>query len=170
MDYLYAPWRDHYIQGQENRGCVFCYAWDHPLDDATLGVLWSDKACMVIMNKYPYTPGHFMVIPACHTDNIETLETSVWLEMMVRVQQGVKMIKEVLGSHGVNIGMNLGKAGGAGIAEHVHVHLVPRWERDTNFITTIAEARVYSTSFETIYQKLLTASPMYFGYQESQEQ
>jgi diadenosine tetraphosphate (Ap4A) HIT family hydrolase len=98
-----------------------------------------------------------MIIPHHHTDALEELDPATWLHMSALAQQGVRMLKESLGAHAVNIGMNLGKAAGAGIAEHIHLHLVPRWERDTNFITSIAQTRVYSTDFERIYQKLKEA-------------
>ena len=97
------------------------------------GVLFRAKRCFGIMNLYPYTPGHFMVIPYVHTDNIESLDEQTWMEMSAYVREGVKILKRELNAAGVNIGMNLGKAGGAGIAEHVHYHLVPRWSGDTNF-------------------------------------
>lgn len=106
------------------------------------------------MNKYPYTPGHFMIIPHFHTDSLEKLDPKVWIRMSQLAQQGVAMLKEGFGAEGVNMGMNLGSTAGAGIAEHIHLHLVPRFSRDTNFITTIAETRVYSTDFQRIYEKL----------------
>jgi diadenosine tetraphosphate (Ap4A) HIT family hydrolase len=106
------------------------------------------------MNKYPYTPGHFMIIPSLHTDTLENLDEKVWIEMSKYAKKGVKILKEDFGAKGVNLGMNLGSAAGAGIAEHIHLHLVPRWERDTNFITSIADTRIYSTDFERIYRKL----------------
>jgi diadenosine tetraphosphate (Ap4A) HIT family hydrolase len=95
-----------------------------------------------------------MVIPNLHVDGIEALPSEVWLEMSELVQKSVRLLKEEFRVDGVNIGMNLGECGGAGIAEHVHYHIVPRWRKDTNFITTIANTRVYSTDFEKIYVKL----------------
>ena len=102
-----------------------------------------------------------MIIPHVHTDKLEELDSDTWLHMSALAQKGVKLLKEALNAPGVNIGMNLGKAGGAGIAEHIHMHLVPRWERDTNFITAIADTRVYSTDFEKIYQKIKQLLPKY---------
>jgi len=154
-DILYAPWRDEYVAGKVIDGCVFCHITNNPQDDTSLHVLHRDDKCFIVMNKYPYTPGHFMIIPHKHTDKLEELDEKTWLHMTLLAQKCVRMIKEVLNAHGVNIGMNLGKAGGAGIAEHIHMHLVPRWDRDTNFITSIANSRVYSTDFEKIYEKLL---------------
>lgn len=159
---LYAPWRNDYVAGEKIEGCVFCHISSHPQEDATLHVLYRDERCFVVMNRYPYTPGHFMIIPHTHTDVLEALDPVVWLHMSALAQKGVRMLKEGFGAHGVNLGMNLGKAGGAGIAEHIHLHLVPRWERDTNFITAIAHTRVYSTDFERIYQRLKEETKKYF--------
>ena len=106
------------------------------------------------MNRYPYTLGEFMVIPYEHIDNIESLDTQIWLEMSQIVQIGVDVLKRVLNANGVNIGMNLGAAAGAGIAEHIHYHLVPRWERDTNFITTIGYTRVHGVPFMEQFKSL----------------
>jgi len=159
---LYAPWRTEYITEKAIQGCVFCHISTHPDDDETLHVLYRDADCFIVMNKYPYTPGHFMIIPHHHTDSLEELDSRVWLRMSALAQQGVQLLKEAFGAQGVNIGMNLGRAGGAGIAEHIHLHLVPRWERDTNFITAIAETRIYSTDFERIYQKIKVEVPRYF--------
>jgi len=153
-DILYAPWRDEYITNKKIEGCVFCHISAHEAKDKDLHVLYRDEHCFLVMNKYPYTPGHFMIIPHAHTDRLEELDSEVWLHMSALAQKGVRLLKEGMEAKGVNIGMNLGIAGGAGIAEHIHMHLVPRWERDTNFITAIADTRVYSTDFEKIYTKM----------------
>jgi len=154
MDHLYAPWRTEYITGEKIEGCVFCHISKHAELDEKTQVLFRDELCFVVMNKYPYTPGHFMIIPHFHTDSLEKLDPKVWMRISQLAQQGVAMLKEGFGAEGVNMGMNLGSAAGAGIAEHIHLHLVPRFSRDTNFITTIAETRVYSTDFQRIYEKL----------------
>jgi len=159
---LYAPWRSDYVSGQKIEGCVFCHISTNPSEDDSLHVLYRDEHCFVVMNRYPYTPGHFMIIPHQHTDSLEALDSATWLHISMLALKGTRMLKEGFGSHGVNLGMNLGKAGGAGIAEHIHLHLVPRWERDTNFITAIADTRVYSTDFEQVYRKLLELVPTYF--------
>lgn len=151
---LYAPWRNDYVAGPKIEGCVFCHISSHASEDHELHVLYRDERCFIVMNRYPYTPGHFMIIPNHHTDALETLDPETWVHMSQLAQKGVRMLKEGFGANGVNIGMNLGKAGGAGIAEHIHLHLVPRWERDTNFITSIASTRVYSTDFEKIFMRL----------------
>jgi len=158
---LYAPWRDEYVTKEKIQGCVFCHISRHAQDDDSLHVLYRNEHCFMVMNKYPYTPGHFMIIPHMHTDKLEELPSEVWLNMSKLAQQSVRLLKEGFGAHGVNIGMNLGKAAGAGIAEHIHMHLVPRWERDTNFITAIGNTRVYSTDFEKIYKKMKSLIPNY---------
>ena len=158
---LYAPWRDEYITNEKIEGCVFCHIASHAGEDEKLHVLYRDKHCFIVMNKYPYTPGHFMIIPNYHTDKLEDLDSVVWLHMSALAQQCVRLLKDGFGAKGVNIGMNLGAPAGAGIAEHIHMHLVPRWQRDTNFITSIAHTRVYSTDFEKIYEKIKALIPKY---------
>lgn len=154
QDVLYAPWRDEYVTNTKIEGCVFCHISTHNAED--LHILYKDEHCFLVMNKYPYTPGHFMIIPHFHTDKLEELDPKVWLHMSSLAQKGVRLLKDGMNAQGVNIGMNLGAAAGAGIAEHIHLHLVPRWSRDTNFITSIGETRVYSTDFEKIYKKIKT--------------
>ena len=161
-DILYAPWRDEYVAGEKIEGCVFCHISKNSDKDDSFHILHRDAHCFVVMNKYPYTPGHFMIIPHLHTDKLEELDTETWLHISALAQKSVKLLKKGFGAHGVNIGMNLGKAGGAGIAEHIHMHIVPRFERDTNFITSIAATRVYSTDFERIYRKIKSLIPEYF--------
>jgi diadenosine tetraphosphate (Ap4A) HIT family hydrolase len=158
---LYAPWRDEYVTQEKIEGCVFCHISKHAQDDKALHVLYRDKECFIVMNRYPYTPGHFMIIPHMHTDKLEELPREIWLHMADLAQKSVRLLKEGFGAHAVNIGMNLGAAAGAGIAEHIHLHLVPRWQRDTNFITSIGETRVYSTDFEKIYKKIKKLIPKY---------
>ena len=156
MQHLCAPWRSEYFSAKKE-GCVFCGVIASPQDDDKNGVLFRAKRCFGIMNLYPYSPGHFMVIPLQHTDRIEELDEQTWLEMSRFVREGVKILKSELRAEGVNIGMNLGGAAGAGIAEHVHYHLVPRWSRDTNFITTIADVRVNGVPFHPLFEKLKKA-------------
>ena len=160
-DILYAPWRDEYITNDTIQGCVFCHISTHKNDDEDLKVLYRDEHCFIVMNKYPYTPGHFMIIPHFHTDKLESLESETWLHISILAQKGVRLLKEGFGAHGVNIGMNLGASAGAGIAEHIHMHLVPRFNRDTNFITSIGQNRVYSTDFDKIYKKIKSLVPKY---------
>lgn len=161
QDILYSPWRSDYVTQEKIEGCVFCHISSHDQDDEELHVLYRDELCFIVMNRYPYTPGHFMIIPHHHTDKLEELQSDTWLHMSHLAQKCVALLKEGMNAHGVNLGMNLGKAGGAGIAEHIHLHLVPRWTGDTNFITSVAQTRVYSTDFEKIFQKLKSLIPQY---------
>jgi diadenosine tetraphosphate (Ap4A) HIT family hydrolase len=164
MDKLYAPWRTEYVSSENKKtNCVFCDIIKNPKDDETQGVLYRDDDCFVVMNRYPYSPAHFMIIPNFHTNNLEDLDEKVWIKISLLAQKGIKLLKDILNAQGVNIGMNLGKVGGAGIAQHIHLHLVPRWEGDTNFITTIGNTRIYSTNFDNLYQKLKQNAPKYFN-------
>ena len=164
MEKIYAPWRTEYVTKEDKLidGCVFCHIVNHPNDDEELGVLHRDEKFFIVMNRYPYSPGHFMIIPNIHTANLEDLDEKIYAKMSLYAKKGVKLLKDVLQAHGVNIGMNLGKAGGAGISDHIHMNLVPRWTGDTNFITSVGETRVYSTDFEKIYKKLKDNSENYF--------
>ena len=155
MQHLCAPWRSEYFSTKKD-SCVFCDVINSDDDDKN-GVLFRAKHCFGIMNLYPYSPGHFMIIPNQHTDKIEELDDQTWFEMSKFVRLGVEILKKELYANGVNIGMNLGKAAGAGIAEHVHYHLVPRWSGDTNFITTISDVRVNGTPFHPLFEKLKKA-------------
>ena len=150
----FAPWRAQYFNRPKQCDCVFCDIANNPQNDAENFVLFRAKNCFGVMNRYPYTLGEFMVIPYKHIDNIESLKEQIWLEMSAIVQRGVGVLKSILNAGGVNIGMNLGAAAGAGIAEHIHYHLVPRWERDTNFITTIGYTRVHGVPFMQQYESL----------------
>lgn len=162
MQRVYAPWRYDYVAKDQNNGCVFCHI-SKSKDDEELGVLYKDEYCFVVMNRYPYSPGHFMIIPHFHTNNLEDLDPLIWSHISLLAQKGVVMLKNELNAKGVNLGMNLGGVGGAGIEEHIHLHLVPRWYGDTNFITTIGETRVYSVDFEEIYKRLKKVSLNYFA-------
>ncbi len=161
MEHLYAPWRYDYVSVDKIEGCVFCHISKN-INDEKMQVLFSDEYCYVVMNKFPYSPGHMMVVPFFHTSNIDDLQDDVWLQMSIRVRQGVKLLKEVMPCEGVNIGMNLGKAAGAGIEQHVHYHMLPRWNGDTNFISTLGGTRVYPASFDEIFKKLKDNVSKYF--------
>lgn len=161
MERLYAPWRYDYVSEEKIEGCVFCHISKN-IDDEKMQVVFSDEYCYVVMNKFPYSPGHMMVVPFFHTSNIEDLQDDVWMQISKRVQQGVKLLKEVMPCEGVNIGMNLGRAAGAGIEQHVHYHMLPRWNGDTNFISTLGGTRVYPASFDEIFKKLKNNAPKYF--------
>ncbi len=165
MDRLYSPWRADYVSSLNEKidGCVFCNIVKNPNKDDELGVIHREKDFFIVMNKYPYAPAHFMIIPNIHTDKLEDLDPNTWANMAKFAQKGVALLKDVVNAQGVNIGMNLGQVGGAGIAEHIHLHLVPRWMGDTNFITTIGETRIYSTEFDKLFKRLKEEAPKYFS-------
>ncbi|EAH7031133.1 HIT domain-containing protein [Campylobacter lari] len=157
MEYLYAPWRDVYFNNKDKNFCPFCHCKHELNKDEKLGVIFRAKECFGIMNKFPYSPGHFMIIPYEHLENIEDLSDDTWLEISHFVRIGVKILKENFHAKGVNIGMNLGSAAGAGIAPHCHYHLIPRWQGDTNFITTIGQTRVCGSDLKKVYTTLCKA-------------
>lgn len=156
MQHLYAPWRDEYIQDKKPQGCVFCTIAQNQNDHEDR-VLFRSQNYFIVMNKYPYTPGHFMVIPNKHLQSLEMVEPSLWLELSSAVKKSADILQKHFNPQGINLGMNIGDAAGAGIAQHLHYHIVPRWKKDTNFITTIANTRVFSTDFDTIYENLKDA-------------
>ncbi|AXX91823.1 HIT family hydrolase [Malaciobacter molluscorum LMG 25693] len=161
MEHLYAPWRYSYVTDEKIDGCIFCHISKN-VEEEKYQVLFHDELCYVVMNKFPYSPGHLMVIPHFHTDKIEELSDDIWARMSIRIRQSVKLLKDIMPCEGVNIGMNLGKTAGAGIAQHVHYHALPRWAGDTNFISTIAGNRVYPADFDEIFIKLKKQASNYF--------
>ena len=141
MDVLWAPWRMAYVGGPAApRGCIFCAALEgDPRERLLLG---TTPTSLVMLNRYPYTSGHVMVAPRRHTGDLPGLPPAEHAELAETLRRAVATIERVLVPHGVNLGMNLGLAAGAGVADHLHWHVVPRWTGDTNFMTTTAEARV----------------------------
>ncbi len=153
LDILYAPWRIAYILGKKIKGCVFCKAAKQKTDKKNL-ILERKKYCFVILNLYPYNNGHLMIVPYKHTSKIDQLDDKTLLEMNKTAQEYVNKMKKALKAEGFNIGMNIGRIAGAGIDEHLHMHIVPRWAGDTNFSPIIGKAKVISESFESVYEKL----------------
>jgi diadenosine tetraphosphate (Ap4A) HIT family hydrolase len=158
MQHLYAPWRSDYVRGNSGGAeCVFCDISQNLINDKQNCVLYRDELCFAVMNIYPYSPGHFMIIPHKHIEFLDELDPAVWQHISTLAQKGVAALRHGMNAQGVNIGMNIGSSAGAGIAEHLHLHVLPRWTKDHNFITTIGGARVYSVDFEEIYQKVKIA-------------
>ncbi len=157
MDRLWATWRMAYITGEyKNTDCVFCNAPKNTKDEEVL-ILHRGCHCFIIMNLFPYNNGHVMVIPYRHTSDVTTLTDEESLEMMKFTRLIIKVMKNTLNPEGFNIGMNVGRSGGAGIADHLHMHIVPRWTGDTNFMPVVGETRVLSEHLEATYKKLYTA-------------
>ena len=157
MDYLWTPWRYRYIaEAKKDSGCVFCNAPAANRDEDWLIVLRGVKN-FVILNCYPYTAGHVMVVPYLHTADFAGLELETAAEMMLLSQRVQAAIDNVYHPNGFNLGMNLGLSAGAGIADHLHMHVVPRWAGDTNFMTTIGETRLEPEELSVTYTKLRKA-------------
>jgi ATP adenylyltransferase len=157
MDYLWTPWRYRYIAEAKNAGgCVFCDAAAANQDEEWFIVQRATKN-YVILNRYPYTSGHVMIVPYAHTADFSGLERDTAAEMMLLTQRVQAAIDDVYHPDGFNLGMNLGRSAGAGIADHLHMHLVPRWTGDTNFMTTVGETRLEPEDLSTTYSKLRQA-------------
>lgn len=153
---LWAPWRIGYIVGEKPKDCVFCTkAKAKESDDAKNLVLERGTHCFVLMNTYPYNPGHLLVVPYAHVAELSDLPKEARYEMMDLLTEWKDRLMSLVNAHGVNIGVNLGSYAGAGIAEHIHAHIVPRWIGDTNFMTTVSDTRVVSQSLEELYNTLI---------------
>ena len=151
---LWAPWRMEYIEGPSDSGCIFCES-DPPKGDPARLILHRGQHVFVLLNRYPYSPGHVMVSPYAHAADLEALSRDCRDELMQRISDSGRILNKTYGSDGLNIGANLGEAGGAGFADHVHFHVVPRWTGDTNFMTVVGELRVIPVHLERIYEELV---------------
>lgn len=165
MDRIYAPWRSEYFTSCKG-DCVFCSIASAPKDDEINYVIYRDELVLGIMNLYPYTPGHFMLLPIAHCDSPEKLPLEVWLHLHNLSHKAMELLYEY-GAQGVNMGMNIKKAGGAGIPEHLHIHFVPRYVGDTNFMTSIAEVRTFGMEFKKTYIAIQALSAKYFNMGDS---
>ncbi len=154
--YLYAPWRLRYIKelSNKNKGCIFCEALKKEEPDSL--ILYKGKKNFVIMNLYPYNPGHIMIAPFRHIHNLEEAEKEESSEMMELAKASIKILKKHFSPDGFNIGMNIGKSAGAGEIGHYHLHIVPRWEGDSNFIALFSNTKVVSQEVGKVYQELLS--------------
>ena len=153
MDHLWSPWRLEYILGPKDGACVFCKKIN-PGNDRTEHVLWRGKLAFMVLNRYPYNNGHLLILPYAHVASLEDLPPETLTEMMLLVQRGLAALRAAMQPHGFNIGVNLGKIAGAGIEDHVHIHVVPRWSGDTNFMTTVAETRNIPELLDRSYDRL----------------
>lgn len=157
MNYLWSPWRMAYIQDSNKEAeCIFCIDWEKPDGSENL-VVYRGKQAFVILNRYPYTSGHLMIVPYHHNPSIELLEPSERAEMMELASIAVQALHKIYHPEGYNLGINIGKAAGAGVAGHVHLHVVPRWGGDTNFMSSLAETRVLPEALEDTYRRMKEA-------------
>ena len=154
MDYLWTPWRYAYVSTAEKAtGCVFCNAVAANDDEKTL-IIYRGKLCFVILNAYPYTPGHVMIVPYAHLDELRKLPAEAASEMMTLSQRMESLLRELYHPDGINLGMNIGKAAGAGIAGHIHMHVLPRWVADANFMSVVGETRILPETLEETWKRM----------------
>ena len=161
MDYLWTPWRYAYIttavkkEGSSEgkpEGCIFCEL--PKLIDEEAKIVHRGQHCYVILNSFPYTSGHVMVVPFAHLDELQKLPEATAQEMMALSQKMEGVLRQVYSPDGINLGMNIGRAAGAGIAGHVHMHVLPRWVGDTNFMTVTGESRVLPEALDETYARI----------------
>lgn len=155
MKYLWAPWRMDYISGEKKRGCFFCRKLKEKKDRKNL-ILYQGEHVFVVMNRYPYNNGHLMIVPKRHYPGLEQLNDKESKELFDLTRASVKVLKACFRPHGFNIGINIGRVGGAG-EDHLHLHIVPRWSGDTNFMPVIGETKVVPEYLQKTYQRLHSA-------------
>ena len=150
MQTLWAPWRMDYISGEKEKECIFCLA----LSDAGNLALYEGSLSMVMMNKYPYINGHLLVAPRRHIAGLHDLTSEEMADILRTVKDAIEILKKVMKPDGFNVGLNLGVVAGAGVEQHLHFHVVPRWHGDTNAMTVFAEVRVIPEHLEATYRNL----------------
>jgi len=153
LDKLWAPWRITYVSNTRLKGCIFCKAFKEKKDKKNFVVLRSDHS-FAILNTFPYNNGHVMVVSKRHVSSIENLNDNEILDLNRVVTKMIRSLKIALNPAGFNVGMNLGKVAGAGIDKHLHIHIVPRWLGDTNFMPVLSDTKIISQSLSELYKKL----------------
>lgn len=157
MNHLWSPWRMKYIESHNKEaGRVFCNA-QAQTDSAENLIAFRGKNAYVILNRYPYTSGHLMVIPFKHAPNLEELDPETRAEMMELTSHCTTILREIYRTQSFNVGVNIGEAAGAGVLGHVHIHIVPRWAGDTNFMSSVGQTRVLPEALEETYQRVRQA-------------
>jgi ATP adenylyltransferase len=157
MERLWSPWRSQYIQAfgteKEYKGCVFCDALHGDADDERY-LVRRHEHCFTLLNLFPYNSGHLLIIPNTHTDSLLDLDRECYVGMMDAVRSWISVLNTVMHPHGYNLGANLGRTAGAGIDQHIHYHIVPRWNGDMNFMPVIGDTKVISESLHDTMLKL----------------
>ena len=157
MDFLWTPWRYRYIaDARKDQGCVFCDALALK-DDVKAQIVLRGKLCFVILNRFPYTSGHVMIVPYAHVAELYDCDPGALSEMMQLAQRVQKALAGVYHPQGFNLGMNLGRCAGAGVTGHLHLHLLPRWIGDANFMSTVSETRLEPEDLSQTFEKLRKA-------------
>jgi len=136
------------------KGCFLCKYWQEPESDEQNLVLWRAARCMAVLNRFPYTSGHLLIAPAEHVGELEDLPADLLAEMMMLTQDALRTLRETIHPQGFNVGVNLGRCAGAGLPGHIHLHVVPRWEGDTNFVPVLTDVRVIPQSLESLYRSV----------------
>ncbi|MFH1953058.1 MAG: HIT domain-containing protein [Pseudomonadota bacterium] len=155
MKVLWAPWRMEYILSDQGKGeCIFCPGENRSEDQSRL-ILHVDNLSMVMMNRFPYINGHLLVAPVRHVKGLELLSREETLDLLTAVGKSIEILKKAMSPEGFNVGLNLGKVAGAGVEEHIHFHIVPRWNGDNNYMTVFGEVRVIPEHIVETYHKLL---------------
>ena len=155
---LWAPWRTKFLSQRKPRGCIFCIA-RRSTKDRQHHVVERGRLVFAILNRYPYNNGHVMVAPCRHVGKLDALTDAEWTEILMLTRRLIGRLRRHLRAQGFNVGLNLGRVGGAGIPGHLHVHLVPRWQGDTNFIPLFANTKVISQSLDELYRLLARPAP-----------
>jgi ATP adenylyltransferase len=154
MDYLWTPWRYAYVTTAEKiAGCLFCNLLKAG-DDEKTNIVYRGRDCFIILNTYPYTSGHVMILPYAHLDELQKLPVEAAHEMMDLSQRMETVLRQLYSPNGINLGMNIGQAAGAGVAGHIHMHVLPRWVADANFMSVVGETRVLPEALETTYSRI----------------
>ena len=157
MDYLWTPWRYAYITGtKEGQGCIFCDNQKQG-DDRRAWIVYRGTHCYICLNAFPYTSGHVMVIPYEHLNELQKLPAEAAREMMELSQRSETVLRGLYRPEGINLGMNIGAAAGAGVAGHIHMHILPRWIADANFMTVVGETRVLPESLDVTWERMRQA-------------
>ena len=158
MRNLYAPWRMEYIEEPAEPGCLFCRALDAPAEDDRRNLLvYRGDGALVMLNKFPYNIGHVMVAPHAHVGSLTDLDDEQTLALMRLVRRSLTVIQGLMAPDGFNVGVNLGRVAGAGIPDHVHVHVVPRWNGDTNFMPVLGAVKVIGEHLDRTWEKMAGA-------------
>jgi len=156
---LWAPWRIKYIQGlDKTNGCFICQACANPQDDDKNLVLWRCGTGIVILNRFPYNNGHLLIAPARHIADFGQANDEELLELTKLIRESQKALSLAINPHGFNVGMNFGRCAGAGLPEHLHIHIVPRWDGDTNFMNVCSDTDIISQSLTELFDQLKQVS------------
>lgn len=156
MQHIWSPWRINYIRGRKPDGCAFCMAPEIEDDDESL-ILYRGEHAYIMMNRYPYTNGHLLVIPYEHIAMLTDVPGETQIEMLRQVNVCIEILRQVMQPHGFNVGLNLGATAGAGIQDHLHFHIVPRWTGDTNFMAVIGDTNVIVEGLRECFDELKPA-------------